>query len=189
LNSNRLILVTAHRRESWGQPLEDLCTALKDLVRFFPDVHIVYPVHLNPNVRKTVFSILNHSERIHLVGPLPYEAFIEAMTRAYMIITDSGGVQEEGPTLKKPILVFRKVTERPEGLAMGGVKLVGLNRENVVYEASRLLSNPAAYERMIPPFNPYGDGHAAKRIIEAILHHFNFGDPPRAFDPEVSAIP
>ena len=188
LNSHRMILVTAHRRESWGEPLEHLCAALKDLVRSFPDVQIVYPVHLNPNVRKTVFSILTHVDRIHLLEPLPYQSFIEAMAKAYLIITDSGGVQEEGPTFKKPILVFRKVTERPEGLAMGGVKLVGTNRENVVHEASCLLVDPAAYENMIAPFNPYGDGHAADRIIEAILHHFTLGDPPRAFNPEGPAI-
>ena len=181
LNSHRLILVTAHRRESWGEPLENLCYALRDLAKSYPDIRIVYPVHLNPNVRKTAFEILANQERIHLLNPLPYEPFVEAMSKAYLIITDSGGIQEEGPSLRKPILVFRKVTERPEGIATGGVKLVGLERGNVVREVSRLLEDPAAYQRMIANHNPYGDGHAADRIIQAILHYFNLGPRPADF--------
>ena len=113
LKAHRMILVTAHRRENWGIPLENLCRALKDLVQNYPDVQIVYPVHFNPNVRKTVYNILNHQERIHLLDPLPYEPFVEAMVKSHLIITDSGGIQEEGPSIGKPILVFRKVTERP----------------------------------------------------------------------------
>lgn len=182
LNSHRLILVTAHRRENWGEPLENLCYALKELTRTFSDVEVVYAVHLNPNVRKTVFSILTDEERIHLLNPLPYEPFVEAMNKAYLIITDSGGIQEEGPSLKKPILVFRKVTERPEGLATGGVKLIGLERENVVREASRLLEDPAAYRSMIADHNPYGDGNAAERIVQAILHYFNLAPRPNDFN-------
>ena len=182
LNSHRLILVTAHRRENWGEPLEKLCYALRELTHAFPDVEVVYPVHLNPNVRKTVFSILANEKRIHLLDPLPYEPFVEAMSKAYLIITDSGGIQEEGPSLRKPILVFRKVTERPEGIATGGVKLTGLNRENVVSEASRLLNDPVAYQHMIADHNPYGDGHAARRIVQAILHHFNRGPRPDDFN-------
>lgn len=183
LNSHRLILVTAHRRENWGEPLQNLCYSLKELIHTFADVEIVYPVHLNPNVRKTVFPILAGEKRIHLLDPLPYEAFVEAMGRAYLIITDSGGIQEEGPSLKKPILVFRKVTERPEGIATGGVKLTGLDRENVVAETSRLLNDPVAYRHMIADHNPYGDGHAAERIVLAILHHFNQGPRPDDFVP------
>ena len=179
-NSHRLILVTAHRRENWGEPLEHLCHSLKTLVQSFQDIEIVYPVHLNPNVRKTVFRILEGQERIHLLEPLPYEPFVEAMGRAYLIITDSGGIQEEGPSLKKPILVFRKVTERPEGLATGGVKLTGIDGENVVREASRLLQDPEAYGSMVAEYNPYGDGHAAERIVQAILHYF--GKAPRPLD-------
>ena len=181
LNSHRLILVTAHRRENWGKPLQNLCYALKDLVKSFPDIEIVYPVHLNPNVRKTAFAILSNENRIHLLNPLPYEPFVEAMSNAYLIITDSGGIQEEGPSLGKPILVFRKVTERPEGIAMGGVKLTGLNRENVVSEASRLLNDPVAYQNMIANYNPYGDGRAAERIVQAILHYFNLAPRPTDF--------
>lgn len=184
LNSHPMLLVTAHRRENWGKPLADLCLALKDLVHAFPDIQIIYPVHLNPNVRNTVFEILGNQERIHLLAPLPYEPFVEAMARAYLIITDSGGIQEEGPSLRKPILVFRKVTERPEGLETGGVKLIGLERENVVSEASRLLNDREAYERMVADRNPYGDGHGADRIIQAILHYFDLGPRPADFGPK-----
>jgi UDP-N-acetylglucosamine 2-epimerase len=183
LNSNRMILVTAHRRENWGTPLEDLCFALKHLAESHADVLIIYPVHLNPNVRKTAFDILGQQERVHLLDPLPYAPFVEAMARSHLIITDSGGIQEEGPSLQKPILVFRKVTERPEGLTTGGVKLIGLERENVIREASRLLHNPEAYQSMIANSNPYGDGHAAERIVQAILHFFNLGDRPAEFFP------
>ena len=183
VDSHRLILVTAHRRENWGGPLENLCLALKDLRDNFPDIQIAYPVHLNPNVRKTVFEILANQERIHLLDPLPYEPFVEAMAKSYMIITDSGGIQEEGPSLKKPILVFRKVTERPEGLSTGGVKLLGLEKENVFREASRLLEDPEAYQSMIANHNPYGDGFAAERIVQAILHYSGLGPRPQDFIP------
>jgi UDP-N-acetylglucosamine 2-epimerase (non-hydrolysing) len=176
-----MILVTAHRRENWGRPLEKLCHGLRDLARSYPDIAIIYPVHMNPNVRKTAFDILANKERIHLVDPLPYEPFIEAMTRSYMIITDSGGIQEEGPSLQKPILVFRKTTERPEGLETGGVKLIGLERENVVWEASHILNNPEYYRSMIADGNPYGDGNASKRIIQAIRHYFWGEDRPADF--------
>jgi len=181
MNSQRLILVTAHRRENWGGPLENLCCALKDLVRSFRDIEIVYPVHLNPNVRKTVFAILGHEERIHLLDPLPYEPFVEAMAKAYLIVTDSGGIQEEGPSLRKPILVFRKVTERPEGFSTGGVKLTGVERESVVREASFLLENDTAYHNMLADHNPYGDGGAAGRIVQSILHYFGLADRPSDF--------
>ncbi len=181
LKADRLILVTAHRRENWGKPLENLCYALCDIARSYPDVQIVYPVHLNPNVRKIVFQILAKKERICLLNPLPYEPFVEAMAKSYFIITDSGGIQEEGPTLCKPILVFRRVTERPEGLAAGGVKLVGLEREHLVWEASRLLEDSAAYKEMIADHNPFGDGNAAQRIVQAILHYFNKGEHPEDF--------
>ena len=137
---------------------------------------------VNPNVRKTVFNILRGKERIHLLDPLPYEAFVEAMVKAHLIITDSGGIQEEGPSLGTPILVFRKVTERPEGLATGVVKLIGIERENVVREASLLLESQGVYEGMIAMDNPYGDGHAAQRIVEAILHYFNHGPRPSDFN-------
>jgi UDP-N-acetylglucosamine 2-epimerase (non-hydrolysing) len=183
-DSQRMLLVTAHRRENWGRPLEKLCHALRDLTKNYPDIRVVYPVHLNPNVRKTVFRVLDNQPRVHLLHPLPYEPFVEAMVKAYLIITDSGGIQEEGPSLGKPILVFRKVTERPEGLATGGVKLVGLEKENVVRETSRLLDDMVAYQEMVTNYNPYGDGHAAGRIVKAILHHFGYGDRPEDFRAE-----
>jgi UDP-N-acetylglucosamine 2-epimerase (non-hydrolysing) len=175
LNSHRMILVTAHRRENWGQPLENLCYALMDIVQSHRDVQIVYPIHLNPNVRETVFKILSNQERIHLLDPLPYEPFVEAMTKAHLIITDSGGIQEEGVSLRKPILVFRKVTERPEGIESGGVKLIGLEKRDVVQETSRLLEDPGAYQKMIADYNPFGDGKAAQRVVKAILNYFHIG--------------
>lgn len=181
LNNGRLILVTAHRRENWGKPIENLCYALGDIARSYSDVQIVYPVHLNPNVRKTVFSILAKQERVCLLDPLPYEPFVEAMAKSYFIITDSGGIQEEGPSLRKPVLVFRKVTERPEGLATGCAKLIGLERKCLVQEASRLLEDSAAYNEMIADHNPYGDGNAAKRIVQAILYYFNLSERPEDF--------
>jgi UDP-N-acetylglucosamine 2-epimerase (non-hydrolysing) len=179
--SHRMVLVTSHRRENWGRPLENLCRALVDLTLAFPDIQIVYPVHLNPNVRETVYGILSDRERIHLLEPLTYETFVEAMARSHLIITDSGGIQEEGPSLRKPILVFRKVTERPEGLSTGGVKLVGLERQAIVMEASRLLEDPQAYRAMTADHNPYGDGHAAGRITRAIKYYFGMAERPEDF--------
>jgi UDP-N-acetylglucosamine 2-epimerase (non-hydrolysing) len=180
-NSHRMILITSHRRENWGRPLEDLCQALVDLTRAFADIQIVYPVHLNPNVRKTVYKILSDRERIHLLEPLTYETFVEAMARSHLIITDSGGIQEEGPSLRKPILVFREVTERPEGLSTGGVKLIGLQRQAIVKEASRLLQDPETYRAMISDHNPYGDGYAAGRILRAIKYYFGMAERPDDF--------
>lgn len=181
LQASRLILVTAHRRENWGAPLENLCHALKELVQLHSDIHVVYPVHLNPNVRQTVFAQLANEERIHLLAPLSYEPFVEAMTKAHVIITDSGGVQEEGPSLGKPILVFRNETERPEGVAAGGVKLVGTHCEHVVREASHLLNDEAAYRNMSTVRNPYGDGKAAQRVAQALLHYFEMAERPEDF--------
>jgi UDP-N-acetylglucosamine 2-epimerase (non-hydrolysing) len=177
-HEKRMILVTAHRRENWGEPLKELCVTLKNLVHAFSDVSIVYPVHLNPNVRKTVFDILSEQDRIHLLEPLPYGAFVSAMNRAHLIITDSGGIQEEAPSLKKPVLVFRKVTERPEGVETGGVKIVGQDAKKVFSETSRLLQDQGAYENMSAGYNPYGDGFAARRIMQAILYYFKKGKRP-----------
>ncbi|KPJ89905.1 MAG: UDP-N-acetylglucosamine 2-epimerase [Gammaproteobacteria bacterium SG8_11] len=184
--SCRMILVTSHRRENWGRPLENLCRALVDLTHSYPDIQIVYPVHLNPAVRETVNKILSRRKRIHLLEPLTYKTFVEAMSRSHLIITDSGGIQEEGPSLQKPILVFRKVTERPEGLSTGGVKLVGLEREDIVQETSRLLEDDDAYRAMTANYNPYGDGRAAERIIQAIKYYFGLAERPEDFRPGVS---
>jgi UDP-N-acetylglucosamine 2-epimerase (non-hydrolysing) len=159
-----------------------LCNALRDLIRAFGDIEIVYPVHLNPNVREIAYRLLGEQDRIHLINPLPYESFVEAMEKAHLIITDSGGIQEEGLTFKKPILVFREVTERPEGIASGGLKLLGLSRQRVVDEVSTLLKDNRAYNEMIIDRNPYGDGKAAKRIVQAILYHFNMAERPQDFN-------
>jgi UDP-N-acetylglucosamine 2-epimerase (non-hydrolysing) len=164
----RLLVVTSHRRESWGRDLENTCRALRDLVEYFPDLRVVYPVHLNPNVRKTVMQELGGTGRIHLTEPLDYFTFINLMRRAYLILTDSGGVQEEAPTLGKPLLVLRKLTERPEAFQAGLSKVVGNNRETIVAEAARLLRDQAAYRRMVSTENPFGDGRAAERIVKTL---------------------
>jgi UDP-N-acetylglucosamine 2-epimerase (non-hydrolysing) len=186
LEGRRLVLVTAHRRESFEGPLAELCHGLRELVAAYPDLLVLYPVHLNPAVRRTVEPILGGHECIRLVDPLPYEGFVEAMARSHLIVTDSGGVQEEAPSLGKPVLVFRKVTERGEGVAARGAKLVGLSRRRLVEEASRLLDDPAAYREMTRHRDLYGDGHASRRIVEAILSHFGRGERPGRFTPRDS---
>jgi UDP-N-acetylglucosamine 2-epimerase (non-hydrolysing) len=167
-NNHRIVLVTSHRRESWGQELHNTCLALKDLVERFSDVLVVYPVHLNPNVRQTVMAVLSGTDRICLTEPLNYLTFLNLMARAHLILTDSGGIQEEAPTLHKPLLVLRKLTERPEAFQAGLAKIVGTSREAIVEEASQLLTDPEAYRAMSCGSNPYGDGHASKRIMKAI---------------------
>ena len=164
----RMILVTSHRRESWGPQLQDVCLALCDLVDRFPDVHVVYPVHLNPNVRHTVEEVLADRERIHLLPPVDYLEFIQLMKESHLILTDSGGVQEEAPSLGKPLLLMRKVTERPEAFEAGVAKIVGTERSAIVREATRLLEDSAAYRSMARSASPYGDGRAADRITRAV---------------------
>jgi UDP-N-acetylglucosamine 2-epimerase (non-hydrolysing) len=165
---HRLLVVTSHRRESWGHDLENTCLALRDLVERFPDLLVVYPVHLNPNVRRTVMSILRGAPRIHLTEPLDYFTFVNLMRRSHLILTDSGGVQEEAPTLGKPLLVLRKLTERPEAFRAGLSKVVGNSRVAIVGETSRLLEDERAYREMVSLDNPFGDGRAAERIIVAL---------------------
>lgn len=168
LDSNlRLVLVTGHRRENFGEGFENICRALIDIVTQ-NDVQIVYPVHPNPNVRGPVERLLGNHPRIHLIDPLDYEPFVFLMERSYIIITDSGGVQEEAPSLGKPVLVMRDTTERPEAVDAGTVILVGTSRERIVNEANRLLNDGAHYGRMAQAMNPYGDGLAAKRIRAVI---------------------
>lgn len=164
----RLILVTAHRRESFGAPFAELCEALRDLVERNPDVALVYPVHLNPNVQTPVRRILAGHDRVHLLPPLDYLAFVALLRRCYLVITDSGGVQEEAPALGKPALVMRETTERPEGVEAGTARLVGTSRTQIVAETERLLRDPAAYAAMATAHNPYGDGHAAERIVDVL---------------------
>lgn len=165
-----LILVTGHRRENFGEGFESICRALADLAARYPDAQIVYPVHLNPNVQEPVNRILGGSGRgnIHLVPPADYLPFVYLMTRSRLIVTDSGGVQEEAPSLGKPVLVMREATERPEAVAAGTVRLVGTDRGTIVREASRLLDDPEAYRAMSQAHNPYGDGLAADRIADRL---------------------
>ena len=163
-----VILVTAHRRESFGDPLRSICAALVELATHYPDVHLVYPVHPNPNVQRTVQMTLRGFSNIHLIEPLEYASFCALMRRATLILTDSGGVQEEAPTLRKPVLVMRDVTERQEGIVAGAARLVGTDRERIVTETRHLLDDPVAYAKMADAVNPYGDGRAAERIILAI---------------------
>jgi len=165
----RLILVTAHRRENFGAPLESICLALRDLVDRYPDVEVIYPVHLNPQVRGPVRALLGGRERIRLVPPMPYHPFVALMARSTLILTDSGGIQEEAPSLGKPVLVLREVTERPEAAEAGTVEVVGADRKRIVAAARRLLDDPRAYRRMARRINPYGDGKAAARIVRHIL--------------------
>jgi len=161
---SRLVLVTAHRRESFGRPLENICSALIDIARTHPDVEIVYSVHPNPNVRAAVKARLSGRERIHLVRPLDYFEFLPLLKKAHLVLTDSGGIQEEAPFYHKPVLVLRKRTERPEGLAAGVARLTGTNRAPIVREASKILGDPGVHARMSRGRNPYGDGQAARRI-------------------------
>lgn len=164
----RLILVTAHRRENFGEPLLEICAALKEIATNYSDVHLVYPVHLNPNVRNAVFEQLSGVERISLLPPLEYLPLVQLMKASHLALTDSGGLQEEAPGLGKPVLVLREVTERPEGVEAGTVKLVGANRRRIVEETARLLDDRTEYERMSRAINPYGDGHASERIFAAL---------------------
>jgi UDP-N-acetylglucosamine 2-epimerase (non-hydrolysing) len=164
----RLILVTGHRRESFGKGFAEICAALAELAGRYPDAAIVYPVHLNPNVQEPVRRTLSGLPNIHLWPPLDYLPFVEAMRRAYLILTDSGGVQEEAPSLGVPVLVMREVTERAEGVDAGVVRLVGTSRARIVAEAAALLDDPGARDRWGRVPNPYGDGHAAERIAAVV---------------------
>lgn len=167
--SKKIVLVTAHRRESFGKDFEEICQALKLLVDRNADVEIVYPVHLNPNVQGPVLRILKSVKRIHLIPPVSYERFVQLMDRSYIVLTDSGGIQEEAPSLGKPVLVMRNVTERPEAVAAGAVKLVGTDKKTIVREAETLLKDRRVYKKMAKAINPYGDGKAAERIVKSLL--------------------
>lgn len=184
-NNSKLILVTGHRRESFGEGLKNICLALKELAQTNPDVTIVYPVHLNPNVQKPVYEILGSNQtnrkdqidqknernqkNLFLIDPLDYEPFIYLMSKSYLILTDSGGIQEEAPALGKPVLVMRNTTERPEGVEAGTVRLVGTNKDKIIGETQKLLEDPESYEKMSKATNPYGDGKAAQRIVNILL--------------------
>ena len=171
-DNKRVILVTAHRRENLGKPLEDICSALAQVIEEYPDVEIVYPVHLNPAVRDTVYKVLGNLDRVHLIEPLNVTELHNAMNKSFMVMTDSGGIQEEAPSLAKPVLVLRRETERPEAVEAGTVKLAGVNREDILKLAKELLDEPSAYDKMAKAANPYGDGEASARIADAILWKF-----------------
>lgn len=174
--NKRIIIVTAHRRENLGKPLEDICNALKHIVEKYEDVEIVYPVHLNPAVRETAFGILGEVKRVHLIEPLDVLELHNAIARSFMVMTDSGGIQEEAPALAKPVLVLRRETERPEAVDAGTVKLAGVDKNVIIALAEELLENKDAYGKMAHAANPYGDGNASKRICEAILYEFGKRD-------------
>jgi UDP-N-acetylglucosamine 2-epimerase (non-hydrolysing) len=180
----RIILLTMHRRENWGAPMTGACEAVKKLARQYPDDRFVFPVHLNPIVREVVYPILDGIKNVVLIEPLPYSDFVNLMARSYLILTDSGGVQEEGPSLGKPILVLRTITERPEAVRSGTVKLVGLDPFRITTAAQRLLDSATAYRRMANTTNPYGDGHASRRTVQALEYFFGFSrKKPSEFRP------
>lgn len=182
IGQDRMILLTAHRRENLGEPMRNMFRAIKRLVEEHEDVQVVYPVHLNPAVREVADEILANDPRIHLIEPLGVLDFHNFASRAHIILTDSGGVQEEAPSLGVPVLVLRDTTERPEGIEAGTLKLAGTEEQTIYDLAYELLNNDAEYERMAKASNPYGDGEASRRIVEAILHHFGKRDEkPEAF--------
>lgn len=167
-DGSRLVLVTSHRRESFGPDLQNMCLALRDLAEKHSDIRVIYPVHLNPNVQETVNGLLGGVNRIHLTKPLDYVTFVSLLRKCFLVLTDSGGVQEEAPSFAKPVLVLRKVTERPEASQFGMSKIIGMSRERIVDETEALLTDAKAYHDMSEGQNPYGDGKAAARIVEAV---------------------
>lgn len=180
----RIILLTMHRRENWGEPMRSACLAVKKLAVLHADDLFVFPVHLNPAVRDVVLPVLGGLPNIHLLEPLGYQDFIHLMAKSYLVVTDSGGIQEEAPALGKPVLVLRDVTERPEAVQFGTARLVGLNTERIVRTAATLLNDQRAYRTMANAVNPYGDGRAAQRIVAIIKNYFGFSRTPiREFKP------
>jgi UDP-N-acetylglucosamine 2-epimerase (non-hydrolysing) len=175
--AKKTILVTAHRRESFGQPLKNICAAIKKLAdKYRGEIEFIIPVHRNPLVRNLINEFLEEVDNVELIEPLDYEAFVHLMKASYIILTDSGGVQEEAPSLGKPVLVMREKTERPDAVESGTVKLVGLDEQVIFNETDRLLSDRSAYEAMSRSVNPYGDGQASERIVGALLHYFGAKD-------------
>jgi UDP-N-acetylglucosamine 2-epimerase (non-hydrolysing) len=184
LEGRRMILATAHRRENIGEPMHNICRAIRDVLADYPDTVVVMPVHLNPRVRETVIRELGGVERCHLVDPVSYPDMVGLMEACYMVMTDSGGLQEEAPALGKPVLVLRRTTERPEGVRAGTLRLVGVDRERIREEAGILLEDDEQYRIMASAPNPYGDGNAARRTVMGILHHYGLIDErPSDFTP------
>lgn len=185
--NRRIILLTTHRRENLGAPLQDVYLALREMLLSHPDVGVVFPVHKNPAVRREVASVLSGVERVYLTEPLDYLPFINVMKMSYLVLTDSGGIQEEAPALGKPVLVLREVTERPEAVSFGTALLIGTDRRKIEVGVSRLLDDEDAYMGMANAVNPYGDGRAAVRIVQAIHSYFGLGRPPADFSPAGNA--
>ncbi len=179
--NRKIVLVTCHRRENYGEPMREIMTALRALAEKHEDVELVYPVHLSPVVQEAAQTYLGGMDRIHLIAPLSADEMHNLMARCYMVMTDSGGLQEEAPSLGKPVLVLRKETERPEAVEAGTVKLCGVKYDDVLRMAEELVVDPAAYEQMAHAVNPYGDGHACKRIVDAILWFYGKGDRPKDY--------
>lgn len=181
---HRIVVVTCHRRENYGEPMRQIMQAVKKMVESHPDVEVVYPVHLSPVVRECAFGILGDTQRVHLIDPLDVEQMHNLMARCYMVMTDSGGLQEEAPAMGKPVLVMRKETERPEAIAAGTAKLAGVSEESVLALANELLDHPEEYAKMAKAVNPYGDGHACERIADAIGWYFELqAERPEDFCP------
>ena len=179
--TKKIILVTCHRRENYGQPMEDIMSALAEIARTHDDTELVYPVHLSPVVQECAKRHLEGISNVHLIAPLPADEMHNLMDRCYMVLTDSGGLQEEAPALGKPVLVLRRETERPEAVEAGTVKLAGVDRANIIAMAHELITDEAAYAAMAHAANPYGDGNACARIADAILWHFGRGEKPEDF--------
>ena len=171
----KTILVTGHRRESFGKGFEMICKALSTLAANNPEIQIIYPVHLNPNVQEPVYSMLGNKSNILLIPPIDYEPFIFLMNHSHLVLTDSGGIQEEAPTLGKPLLVMRDTSERPEGIKSGSAKLVGTDTDKIVQETQKLLMNSPEYKRMSEVNNPYGDGKASDRILSTVVKIYYLG--------------
>jgi len=172
----RIILVTMHRRENWGEPLRETCQAINKIIDEYPDTYVIFPLHKNPEIRRNVKEILQNKKDILLVDTLDYDDMINLMSKSYIILTDSGGIQEEAPSLGKPVLVLRDETERPEAVKAGVVKLIGTNKERVYIEVKTILNNKDKYRKMSKSINPYGDGKASERIVKKILYNFNLID-------------
>ena len=180
-DSKKILLVTCHRRENYGQPMEDIMSALAEIARTHEDVELVYPVHLSPVVQECAHRHLDGIENVHLIDPLAADEMHNLMARCYLVMTDSGGLQEEAPALGKPVLVLRRETERPEAVEAGTVKLAGVAKEDILTMAHSLITDPQAYAAMAHAVNPYGDGEACRRIADAILWHFGRGEKPENF--------
>jgi len=174
IKEKKVVLVTMHRRENWGEPLRETCQALLQLMDNCSPLLIVFPLHKNPEIRREVKNILKDREEVLLLDTLDYPDMINLMSKSYIILTDSGGIQEEAPSFGKPVLVLRNETERPEAVEAGVAKLIGTNRQRIFEEVKQLLEDKEKYEKMVKSINPYGDGRASERIVKKILHYFNF---------------